>query len=153
MLLPPEVDYLKQASSGKSRQFTNKAVSKEDLANSGWTDTPADKERKLKESGKRKADDYEQVYHSAKDAEQRRNVQEYNMQTRPMSLLEMHQMKKKKERKSGKGTDVEDVTKRAFDREKDLLGSRPMDKKQKKELLRQSNELSKGFGYGRNSFL
>lgn len=71
------------------------------------------------------------------------------MQTRPLTLLEMHQQKKKK----NKDYTVEDVTKRAFDREKDLLGGKKMDRKTKKEMLRQSAQLGEKFGYGKSSFL
>jgi hypothetical protein len=71
------------------------------------------------------------------------------MQTRPLTLLEMHQQKKKK-----KGiTAEEDVTKRAFDREKDLLGHKRLDHKQKKEMFQKSSELGQKFGYGGSSFL
>lgn len=71
------------------------------------------------------------------------------MQTRPLTLLEMHQQKKKK----SKDPSVEDVTKRAFDREKDLLGAKKMDRKTKKEMLKQCSQLGDKFGYGSSSFL
>lgn len=150
MLVPPEVDYLKKANSSKSRQFTNKTMSKEELDSSEWTMTPAQKQQRLEEqrSGKRKTME-EEVDFSQLDRERIRNVQEYNMQTRPLTLLEMHQQKKKK----NKDYTVEDVTKRAFDREKDLLGGKKMDRKTKKEMLRQSAQLGDKFGYGKSSFL
>lgn len=70
------------------------------------------------------------------------------MHTRPLSLLEMHQQKKKKSKEP-----TEDVTKRPFDREKDLLAPRRMNSKQKKEMLKQSSQFGDRFGYGRSSFL
>lgn len=73
------------------------------------------------------------------------------MQTRPLTLLELHQQKKKKSKEST--SDIEDVTKRAFDREKDLLGARKMDRKSKKEMLKQSARFGQKFGYGSSSFL
>ncbi|KAG1294754.1 hypothetical protein G6F66_004927 [Rhizopus arrhizus] len=146
MLAPPEVDYLKSANSSRSRQFSNKPIG--DIDSSSWTETPADKERKLHEgrSGKRKAE--ESVSYSAIDTEKKRAIEEYNMHARPMSLLEMHQQKKKKSKEP-----TEDVTKRPFDREKDLLAPRRMNSKQKKEMLKQSNQFGDRFGYGRSSFL
>lgn len=73
------------------------------------------------------------------------------MQTRPLTLLELHQQKKKKSKEPT--SDIEDVTKRAFDREKDLLGARKMDRKSKKEMLKQSAQFGQKFGYGSSSFL
>ncbi|KAF1797733.1 hypothetical protein V8B55DRAFT_1557293 [Mucor lusitanicus] len=156
MLVPPEVDYLKKAGSGKSRQFTNKTMAPEDLDSSGWTETPAEKQRRLEEQrlGKRKADaDQDNAGPSPLDIERHRNVQQYNMQTRPLTLLEMHQQKKKKDRKTNGLTAEEDVTKRAFDREKDLVGHKRISKKDKDEFLRKSTELGSKFGYGKSSFL
>lgn len=75
------------------------------------------------------------------------------MQTRPLTLLELHQQKKKKERKQNGLSAEEDVTKRAFDREKDLVGHKKISKKDKDEFLRKSTELGSKFGYGKNSFL
>jgi hypothetical protein len=70
------------------------------------------------------------------------------MGERPLSLLEMHQQKKKKAKDM-----PEDVTKRAFDREKDLLSHKKVDKKAKKEFLKRSGEFNTKFGYGKSSFL
>jgi hypothetical protein len=80
MLVPPEVDYLKKAGSGKSRQFTNKTMAPEDLDSTGWTETPAEKQRRLEEQrlGKRKAT-AEDTGPSQIDLERHRNVQRYNV--------------------------------------------------------------------------
>ncbi|KAI8641755.1 hypothetical protein BD408DRAFT_367666 [Parasitella parasitica] len=155
MLVPPEVDYLKNASSGKSRQFTNKTMAPEDLDSSGWTETPAEKQRRLEEQrlGKRKAPIEDTGGPSELDIERHRNVQQYNMQTRPLTLLEMHQQKKKKDRRQNGLSAEEDVTKRAFDREKDLVSYKKINKKDKDEFLRKSAELGSKFGYGKSSFL
>lgn len=63
--------------------------------------------------------------------------------------MEIHQQNRKKNKKEP----IEDVSKRPFDREKDLLGGKKIDRKAKKELLRQSAELGSKFGYGSGSFL
>ncbi|KAI8384076.1 hypothetical protein BD560DRAFT_420546 [Blakeslea trispora] len=155
MLAPPEVDYLKAAHSGKSRQFSNRNMTEEERDNTSWIETPAEKERRLheeqKSGGKRKAHDQQSAM-SREEMQVRQNVHEYNMQTRPMSLLEMHQQGRKKRTKQI--TDEEDVSKRPFDREKDLLsGGRKLDRKQKKEIFKNSSELGSKFGYGKSSFL
>lgn len=70
------------ANSSKSRQFTNKTMSKEELDSSEWTMTPAQKQQRLEEqrSGKRKTME-EEVDFSQLDRERIRNVQEYNVST------------------------------------------------------------------------
>lgn len=53
-----------------------------------------------------------------------------------------------------KRKEQEDVTSRPFDREKDFLkSSRPMDKRQKKEMMKRVGELGNRFGSGSSSFL
>ncbi|KAF7728538.1 hypothetical protein EC973_005942 [Apophysomyces ossiformis] len=148
MMLPPEVDYLKHASSGKSRTFSKRQLTEKEQDRSVWTDTPAEKERKLREGATGSQAGVEGRYR-AREAEVQEQVQRYNMSQRPESLMEIHKKQKKKDR-----VEVEDVRKRPFDREKDVLGSyRPMDKRQKKDLLRQSGELGSRFGRGSSSFL
>lgn len=70
------------ANSSKSRQFTNKTMSKEELDSTEWTLTPAQKQQRLEEqrSGKRKTTE-EEVDFSQLDRERIRNVQEYNVIT------------------------------------------------------------------------
>ncbi|KAI8994832.1 hypothetical protein BDB01DRAFT_846836 [Pilobolus umbonatus] len=146
MLLPPEVDYLKNATSSKSRQFTNRTMTDSERDSSGWTETPAEKERRMRESGKRSED--EEMNYSRLDYEKYKNIQSHNRNSRPLTLMEIHQQKKHK-----KGPASEDVTKRPFDREKDLMGGRQMNRKEKKELIKQSGQFSDKFGHGRSSFL
>ncbi|KAI9281548.1 hypothetical protein BY458DRAFT_486940 [Sporodiniella umbellata] len=155
MLAPPDVDYLKNgtkqkepdiSTSSKSRQFSNKPVGAVD--SSSWTDTPEEKERKRRQGGGEKRKAEEPRAYSASEIERKRAIENYNKQERPLSLLELHQKKKKKSKEP-----VEDVTKRAFDREKDLMAPRMMNSKQKKEMLRQSTQFSDRFGHGRGSFL
>ncbi|KAI8975160.1 hypothetical protein BDF20DRAFT_877137 [Mycotypha africana] len=162
MLVPPEVDYLKNANSSRSRGFasgSSSTMSAAERDSTAWTETPAEREHRLAEEQrtgvKRKAGAsvHSQAPPSQLDEVKRRQVEEINMQTRPMSLLEMHQQNRKKKKKS-KLTDEEDVTKRGFDRDKDLLAPRQMDTKQKKEFLKQTAQMGRNFGYGsRGSFL
>lgn len=80
MLVPPEVDYLKKANSSKSRQFTNKTMTKEQLDSTDWTSTPAQKQQRLEDirSGKRQRTE-EEINFSQVDMERIRNIQEYNV--------------------------------------------------------------------------
>ncbi|KAG2182369.1 hypothetical protein INT43_007299 [Umbelopsis isabellina] len=157
MLVPPEVQFLKGVDTGKSRQFSSKEV-KTKVNNSVWTDTPAEKQRKLEErlSGKKRSreqddEEPEPVRMSQRDLEMQRQVQEYNSEKRPMSLMEMHRKKYVK----SKSFDKEDASKRPFDREKDLKGgSSRMDYKRKSEMLKRASELGTKFGSsGGSSYL
>jgi len=156
MLVPPEAQFLKGVDHHKSRQFSKNEV-KTKIDNSEWTDTPADKQRKLEErlSGKKRSRDREEeeepVKMSKRDIELRNQVESYNTEKRPMSLMEMHRKNYVKSRTF----EEEDASKRPFDREKDLKGgSSRMDYKRKQEMLKRAGELSSKFGSGRSgSFL
>ncbi|KAL0088547.1 hypothetical protein J3Q64DRAFT_1726382 [Phycomyces blakesleeanus] len=144
MLLPPEVDYLKAADSGRSRTFNNRQLSDRDRDNSGWTESPSDKKNKKRKEAK------DDVPRASLEQERiiKHNIEKHNRSERPLSLMEMHQKKRKVNR------EMEDVRNRPFDREKDLKGYKPMDKKQKKEFMRQSGILDDRFGSSsRGSFL
>ncbi|KAG0167779.1 hypothetical protein DFQ30_005669 [Apophysomyces sp. BC1015] len=144
MLLPPEVDYLKQATTGKSRTFSNRQLDPKERDRSVWTDSPAEKLRKLQEGSTGNQQGDETGGYNARDTEIYGKMSE-----RAESLMQMHKKKRKSTR-----VEVEDVRNRPFDREKDVLGGyKPMDKKQKKDFLRQSNELGSRFGRGSSSFL
>ncbi|KAI8372846.1 uncharacterized protein BYT42DRAFT_578217 [Radiomyces spectabilis] len=148
MLVPPELDYLKTADSSRSRTFSNKIMDASDRDTSVWTETPAERLKRQQEEvlGKRKKAPT-RAPPSMQDIETRRNLEEYNKTKRAESLMDMH----RKKAKSSKGK--EDVSKRPFDREKDLLGSKPMDRRTKNELLKRSTELGSRFGSGSRSFL
>ncbi|KAI8581939.1 hypothetical protein K450DRAFT_229997 [Umbelopsis ramanniana AG] len=157
MLVPPEAQFLKGVEQGKSRQFSKSEV-KNKVDNSGWTDTPADKQRKLEErlAGKKRSRDRddeedEPVKLSQRDIELRNQVNAYNSEKRAMSLMDMH----RKNYVKSKTFEEEDASKRPFDREKDLKGgSSRMDYKRKQEMLKRAGELSSKFGSGRSgSFL
>ncbi len=69
---------------------------------------------------------------------------------RPKSLLETHAENYVKSRK----WKDDDASKRAFDREKDVLGTRRMDLRKRKEFLDNAKGLSSKFGHGKHgSFL
>ncbi|KAI7875397.1 hypothetical protein K492DRAFT_173408 [Lichtheimia hyalospora FSU 10163] len=150
MLVPPEIDYLRGADSSRSRGFNQRNLSTAEKDRSVWTDTPADRQRK------QESDDTSNTssrplpsIHSRYDDDVRRNVQQYNNTERSKSLMEIHREMGGRKRK-----EQEDVASRPFDREKDFLKtSRPMDKRQKKEMMRKVGELGNRFGSGSSSFL
>ncbi|ORX61381.1 hypothetical protein DM01DRAFT_1380299 [Hesseltinella vesiculosa] len=150
MMVPPDVNYLADATSGRARSFNARSVDK-NRDTSSWTDTPADKERKAREaaqgnsSSSSRKSDYGRP--SANELATREKIQRHNETERPMSLLEMHRKGKYKRKNDNR----DDPTKRAFDRDKDLAGARPMNKKQKSELLKKSGEWADRFGPGRGS--
>jgi hypothetical protein len=77
-------------------------------------------------------------------------VKEYNELYRPKSLLETHSEDYVKSRK----WQDDDASKRSFDREKDVLGTRRMDSRKRKEFLDNAKGLSSKFGHGKHgSFL
>ncbi|KAI8078876.1 uncharacterized protein BX664DRAFT_342934 [Halteromyces radiatus] len=147
MLAPPDVDYLANANTGRPRSFNQRTVDAGKRDTSSWTDTPADKARKQlqKEDDGEKRTTYQQP--SQSEMETRRKIEQHNKTERPLSLLELHRMNKT----SSKRKAEDDPTKRPFDREKDLMGTRKMSKKQKAELLEKSSEWSDRFSSNRGS--
>lgn len=153
MLVPPEIDYLRGADSSRSRGFNQRNLSSAERDRSVWTDTPAERERKQRGQESQDAANASSrplpPVHSRYDEDIRRNVQQYNNTERAKSLMEIHREMGGRKRK-----EQEDVTSRPFDREKDFLkSSRPMDKRQKKEMMKKVGELGNRFGSGSSSFL
>ncbi|KAI8144701.1 hypothetical protein BJV82DRAFT_605918 [Fennellomyces sp. T-0311] len=150
MLVPPEVDYLRNADSSRSRSFNPSNLTEKERDRSVWTDTPADRDRKRKDKRKQTEDQpLPPPKYSRHEEELRQNIQYHNMKERPKSLMELHKEQAKKNRK-----EVEDVKSRPFDREKDLLNApRPMDRRRKDDMLKKARELGGRFGSGSSSFL
>lgn len=65
---------------------------------------------------------------------------------RAQPLMDMHKTTYVKSR----AWEKEDVSKRGFDRERDVVGSRRMDGKKKQEIVEKSKELGTRFGHGRS---
>lgn len=132
----------------KPRGFSKTAVNP-NVDRSGWTDTPADKERKALEAqrnaGQRKkpkADDDEPQL-TQRDIEQARIAAQFN-KSRGESLLDSYT----KDYAGSKSMDKDDASKRGFDRDKDLVGRR-VDPKMREKMIEQSRELDSKFGRGR----
>lgn len=146
--LPPE---MKDFGLGP-RTFKRKADDKSG-DRSVWTDTPADRERKAKETQEarqlvnKKDEEYVLSGREKRLAEQ---VSSYNELKRAESLMDIHHKKLKSKAAEEKNKPQERIP---FDRDKDLKVNR-FDEAQKKALIKKSRELNSRFSHGKgNMFL
>lgn len=118
---------------------------------SGWTETPADKEKREREeregksAPKRKP---EQYVVSKRDENIRGQIEEMN-KNRQESLMDLHVKKRKKEKEAK--TD-EPQERRPFDRELDLKTNR-FDDAMRKQMIKKSQQLNSRFGHGSQQFI
>ncbi|KAG0276029.1 hypothetical protein BGZ96_003500 [Linnemannia gamsii] len=166
MMVPPESrilgdDPLKIT----ARTFQKREQAPQD--SSLWTETPADREKRLRgeprerdedsdrrKRSRRREDDDEQQYHqrSRQDAEREEQIRKYNAEKRSTSLMESHSnqyIKSKAWQKDDKEHD--NPSARAFDREKDVLGGRRVDHRQRDDLVKQAMDLGSKFSKGKSS--
>ncbi|EPY87268.1 hypothetical protein CB1_000258004 [Camelus ferus] len=118
-----------------------------------WTDTPADRERKAKETQEAKKSftkkDEEHVL-SGREKRLAEQVSSYNESKRSESLMDIHHKKLKNKAAEDKNKPQERIP---FDRDKDLKVHR-FDEAQKKALIKKSRELNTRFSHGKgNMFL
>ncbi|KAF7461053.1 Hypothetical predicted protein [Marmota monax] len=117
-----------------------------------WTDTPADRERKAKETQearKSSSKKDEEYVLSGRDKRLAEQVSSYNESKRSESLMDIHH-KKLKNKAVDKNKPQERIP---FDRDKDLKVNR-FDEAQKKALIKKSRELNTRFSHGKgNMFL
>ncbi|RUS12611.1 hypothetical protein BC937DRAFT_87423 [Endogone sp. FLAS-F59071] len=151
MLVPPEVKFLAGVDLTSARSFSKKTVDPSKVDSSGWTETPADRKKRLREgkaTGKRKqeAEEDEPIKYSKADLETKERVERHNATHRAQPLVDMHKTTYVKSR----AWEKEDVSKRGFDRERDVVGSRRMNGKKKQEIVEKSKELGTRFGHGRS---
>uniref|UniRef100_A0A8D0JNK0 Uncharacterized protein n=1 Tax=Sus scrofa TaxID=9823 RepID=A0A8D0JNK0_PIG len=146
--LPPE---MKDFGLGP-RTFKRKADDKSG-DRSVWTDTPADRERKAKETQEaRKSFSKKDEEHTLSGREKRlaEQVSSYNESKRSESLMDIHHKKLKNKAAEDKNKPQERIP---FDRDKDLKVHR-FDEAQKKALIKKSRELNTRFSHGKgNMFL
>ncbi|XP_071771106.1 GPALPP motifs-containing protein 1 isoform X2 [Centroberyx gerrardi] len=143
--LPPELQHI-----GLGARTFKKKSGPENKDRSIWTDTPADRERKIMErlEGKKKdekeKDSVPEMSH--KDLAMAEKVSKYNDSKRAESLMTLHtkKMKQKAEEKSD-----QPVERRPFDRDNDLQVNR-FDEAQKQRLLKKSQELNTRFSHSKD---
>ncbi|XP_063068682.1 GPALPP motifs-containing protein 1 [Engraulis encrasicolus] len=143
--LPPELQHI-----GLGARTFKKKMGPENKDRSIWTDTPADRERKLRERLEGKKSDEskkeEAPRMSKKDLDMAEKVNKYNESKRGDSLYNMHA--KKLKRKAEEEAD-KPVERRPFDRDQDLQANR-FDDAQKKQLLKKSAELNTRFSHSKD---
>lgn len=111
-----------------------------------WTDTPADREKKIKEGLKEEQSKHKDSFvNSERDKQMAKEVYKYNKSKRPMSLLEMHE-KERKMLKKEKGKEPQ--VRRPFDREIDLQTNR-FDDAQRQSIIKKSRDLNTKFATGK----
>ncbi|MBV97013.1 GPALPP motifs-containing protein 1, partial [Eschrichtius robustus] len=146
--LPPE---LKDFGLGP-RTFKRRAADKPG-DRSVWTDMPADRERKAKETPEaRKSFSKKDEEHILTGMEKRlaEQVSAYNESKRSESLMDIHQKKLKNKAAEDKNKPQERIP---FNRDTDLKVHR-FDEAQKKALIKKSRELNTRFSHGKgNMFL
>lgn len=144
--LPPVLQHI-----GLGARTFKKRAGPESKDRSLWTETPADKEKKIRErlEGKETSepDKEEDVQVSERDRRLAEQVSIHNDSKRSESLINMHSKKLKKKAKA----DAEKAKeRRAFDRDQDLQVNR-FDEAQKKAVLKKSQELNTRFSHSKGS--
>ncbi|XP_063737473.1 GPALPP motifs-containing protein 1 isoform X1 [Eleginops maclovinus] len=143
--LPPELQHI-----GLGARTFKKKSGPENKDRSMWTDTPEDRERKMREriEGKRKGEEEKVVATQIcpKDVKMAEKVAKHNETKRAESLVSMHTKTMKEKAKKKVDAPVE---RRAFDREEDLQVNR-FDEAQKQRLLKKSQELNTRFSHSRD---
>ncbi|XP_051983621.1 GPALPP motifs-containing protein 1-like [Xyrauchen texanus] len=143
--LPPELQHV-----GLGARTFKKRSGPENKDRTIWTDTPADRERKVrerleaKEKGESPKDDAPRP--SQKELEMAEKVSKYNESKRGESLISMHTKKMKRKAEEDANKPVE---RRPFDRDADLQVNR-FDEAQKKVLLKKSQELNTRFSHSKD---
>ncbi|KAG7481752.1 hypothetical protein JOB18_003990 [Solea senegalensis] len=143
--LPPELQHI-----GLGARTFKKKSGPENKDRSIWTDTPADRERKVQErleakkKGEKEKDSVPQIPH--KDLEMAEKVSQYNDSKRAESLMSLHSKKLKEKEKEKADAPVE---RRPFDRDEDLQVNR-FDEAQKQRLLKKSQELNTRFSHSKD---
>jgi len=135
-----------------ARQFSRKGVSERGGDKSAWTDSPADKERKLREG-----DDGEEAMDTAdiaarmRDEKMEKVSKDLKQKRGADSLMDMHEKKLKKEKK--KKEDSGEVNeRRPFDRDIDLKAN-AFDNAMKKNMLKAAAKIDNRFSSGSQKFL
>ncbi|KAJ3089268.1 hypothetical protein HK102_006794 [Quaeritorhiza haematococci] len=152
MLLPPEIKKgVQPGMEMKSRTFSKRTIDP-NVDRSAWTDTPDEKAKKKGGAGpdgkKRKEPDTPRI--QSKDEQLVADyISKYNEKHRGKSLLDEHVT----EYVATKKYEQDDPSKRRFDRDMDVVGSRRMDANARKNLLEQAKKLDTRFSHGGRTFL
>jgi len=132
------------------RQFSRKGLPEKGKDRSMWTDSPAEKERKLRE-GITGEEEVEAPMVNLRDLEMEKVSKELKQKRGADSLMEMHEKKilKKKKEDLANGEVAE---RRPFDRDIDLQANR-FDDAVKKNMLKSAAKINDRFSQGNQKYL
>ena len=137
-----------------ARQFSRKGVSERGGDRSAWTDSPADKERKLRgeaETGEQEEFDNQSAAVRLRDQNMERVSNDLKKKRGTDSLMEAHERKLKKEKKEEKESG-KIAGRRPFDRDIDLKANQ-FDEAMKKNMLKAAAKIDNRFSSGSQKFL
>ena len=136
------------------RQFSRKGVTQRGGDRSAWTDTPEDKERKLREGEDGEQEEQEDNFDIAarmRDEKMEKVSRELKQKRGADSLMDMHEKKIKKDKK--KKEDSGEVSeRRPFDRDVDLKANQ-FDEAMKKNMMKMAAKIDNRFSSGSQKFL
>ena len=136
-----------------ARQFSRKGVSERGGDRSAWTDSPADKERKLREGDGPEDQEFDNQSAAVRlrDENMQRVSNDLKKKRGTDSLMEAHEKKLKKEKKEEKESG-KIAGRRPFDRDIDLKANQ-FDEAMKKNMLKAAAKIDNRFSSGSQKFL
>lgn len=133
------------------RQFSRKGLPEKGKDRSMWTDSPAEKERKIREGVTEEEAAEEAPMVNFRDVEMEKVAQELRQKRGADSLMEMHEKKMQKKKKEDIASG-EVGERRPFDRDIDLQANR-FDDAVKKNMLKSAAKINDRFSSGNQKFL
>ena len=136
-----------------ARQFSRKGVSERGGDRSAWTDSPAEKERKLREGDNPEEEEFDNQSAAVRlrDENMQRVSNDLKKKRGTDSLMEAHEKKLKKEKKEEKESG-KIAGRRPFDRDIDLKANQ-FDEAVKKNMLKAAAKIDNRFSSGSQKFL
>jgi len=136
-----------------ARQFSRKGVSERGGDRSAWTDSPADKERKLRQGDVVEPDEFDNQSAAVRlrDENMERVSNDLKKKRGTDSLMDAHEKKLKKEKKEEKESGKV-AGRRPFDRDIDLKANQ-FDEAMKKNMLKAAAKIDNRFSSGSQKFL
>jgi len=134
-----------------ARQFSRKGLPEKGKDRSAWTDSPAEKERKLREGVVEGEEAEEPFVVNMRDQEMEKVASELRHKRGVDSLMNMHEKKMNKKKKEDLANG-EISERRPFDRDIDLQANR-FDEAVKKNMLKSAAKINDRFSSGNQKFL
>ncbi|KAL1924442.1 uncharacterized protein VTP21DRAFT_4096 [Calcarisporiella thermophila] len=130
----------------RARQFAKTSTEAE--LSQEWFETPKEREQRLREnpqSGSKRKEPEPEPQLSRRDLEYARQIEEYNLQNRSRSLMDMHRDQRAKSQKE------EEPASRGWDRERDInVPRKVVDSRTRRAMVQKSvTDLSSRFGHGK----